>query len=294
MMNETANPVSLIVGADGQIGRSLSQYLSSKGQAVVETTRRIETRSTSRIRLDLADDPSSWQLPSKLSVAYFCAAVSSLDECRQHPDRSARVNVRHTVTLAEMSIERGAFVVFLSTDRVYDGSVPFRRPEDPVCPQTEYGRQKAEAERQLLSLGERVAIVRLTKVLGQNVSLLHQWVNALKNGEIIHPFSDMVMAPVPLMFSIEVLRRVAERQLSGIVQVSGSEDVSYARIAERIAEKLGVSSTLVQPSLASAAKLSLEHIPLHTTLDSTRLREELGLESPEIWLTISSILGFNF
>ncbi len=293
-MNETANPVSLIVGADGQIGRSLSQYLSGEGQSIVETTRRIETGSANRIALDLADDPSSWQLPDQLSVAYLCAAVSSLDECRQHRDWSARVNVRHTVALAKMLVERGAFVVFLSTDRVYDGSVPFRRVEDPVCPQTEYGRQKAEAERQLLSLGERVAIVRLTKVLGQNVSLLHQWINALKNGETIHPFSDMVMAPVPLMFAIGVLRRVAEGKRSGIVQVSGSEDVSYARIAERIAEKLGVSSTLVQPSRAAATQLFLEHIPLHTTLDPTRLREELGLESPEIWLTISSILGFNF
>jgi dTDP-4-dehydrorhamnose reductase len=280
------------VGADGQIGRTLSQHLSHQGNSVIETTRRSEASNC--IRLDLADDPSSWQLPDNVSVTYLCAAVTSLDSCCQYPEESAKVNVDRTVLLARMLADRGVFVVFLSTDRVYDGSVPFRRPEDPVCPQTEYGRQKAEAERQLLSLGERVAIVRLTKVLGQNVSLLHQWVNALKNGEIIHPFSDMVMAPVPLMFSIEVLRRVAERQLSGIVQVSGSEDVSYARIAERIAEKLGVSSTLVQPSLASAAKLSLEHIPLHTTLDSTRLREELGLESPEIWLTISSILGFNF
>jgi dTDP-4-dehydrorhamnose reductase len=293
-MNVAANRLSLLVGADGQIGQALSQHLAGEGKSVIETTRRLDAVSESRIWLDLADDPANWQLPDRVSVAYICAAVSSLDECRQHPEVSARVNVCHTVTLAQMLVDRGAFVVFLSTDRVYDGAIPFRRAEDTVCPQTEYGRQKAEAERQLLPLGARVAIVRLTKVLGENVQLFYRWVNALKNGETIYPFSDMVMAPVPLAFVARVLDYVVERRLSGIVQVSGSEDVSYARIAGFIAVALGIGSVLVQPSRAEAAKLSLEHIPLYTTLDTTRLREELGLEPPQTWVTLSSILSFNF
>jgi hypothetical protein len=47
------------------------------------------------------------------------------------------------------------------TNLVFDGSVPCRNAHDAACPVTEYGRQKAEAEKQLLALGNMAAVVRV-------------------------------------------------------------------------------------------------------------------------------------
>jgi dTDP-4-dehydrorhamnose reductase len=199
------------------------------------------------------------------------------------------VNVQNTVALAKTLAAQGTFVVFPSTNLVYDGTVPFRKADDLVCPRTEYGRQKAEAETQLLSLGDSVAIVRFTKIIGPEMPLFRGWMRALRNGEAIHPFSDMVLAPVPLAFAVEVLRRVGSMRLPGILQVSGEKDITYEQVARYIAQRLGVDSDRVQPLSWRETGLHPEAVPKHTTLDTTRLRVECGMEPPDVWSAVEMV-----
>ena len=283
--------VSLVVGADGLIGRALADHLARAGETVMETTRRLDTISERRVLLDLTESVSDWRPPGQVSVAYLCAAATSLDHCRRNPTQSATVNVHNSVALAKTLVASDMFVIFPSTNLVYDGSIPFRKADDPVCPLTEYGRQKAEAEKQLLTQGDSTSVVRFTKVLGPNMPLLKGWIQALQNNEVIHPFSDMVMAPVPLPFAVDVLCRVAEVRLPGIVQVSGEKDVTYEQVAHHIAQRIGANPDLIRPVRSKEAGLDPEAVPSHTTLDTTRLRLELGMEPPDVWATIDSVLG---
>jgi dTDP-4-dehydrorhamnose reductase len=286
------NGAALIVGADGLIGRALADHLRQLGERVLETSRRPGTISgAQRLFLDLAADVASWQIPDGVSIAYICAAVTSLECCRREPIESAKINVNNTAALARELASRGVFVVFPSTNLVYDGSIPFRQASDPVCPQTEYGRQKAEAEKQLLALGKSVSIVRLAKVLASNMPLFSDWIQRLRCSQTIQPFSDMVIAPVSLSFVTNVLYRVGEDRVSGIVQVSGERDVTYEQIARHIAERTGVAQNLIQPIKSEAAGSQLESVPAYTTLDMTRLRTEFGIKPPEVWLTIDTVFG---
>ncbi len=281
----------LVIGADGLIGRALSAHLKSAGAAVIETTRKPDSVSDKRLFLDLAGDISDWQPPEQISVAYLCAAATSLVNCKKDPFHTKKINVTNTIALARKLVEQGVFVVFPSTNLVFGGLVPFQKADYPACPKTEYGRQKAEAEKQLMSLGEMVAIVRFTKVLGNDTPLFKGWIEALRNNEIIHPFSDMVMSPVPLSFAVEVLHRIAEKRLSGIVQVSGKEDVSYERAANFIARGIGARKELVQPVKSTESGIDMEVAPLNTTLDTSRMESALGMMPPDIWKTIYNSIG---
>lgn len=281
----------LVVGADGLIGHALTNHLMCAGKSVIETTRRIDTISERRVLLDLGGNISNWQPSEQISVAYLCAAESSLERCWINPLHSRRVNVQSTAAMTKMLVENGTFVIFPSTNLVFDGSIPFRKADDPVCPVTEYGRQKAEAERRILALGDMISIVRLTKVLVPNMPLLKGWIQALQNGEIIHPFSDMVMAPVSLPFIVNTLQRIAEERLPGIVQISSEKDVTYEQIARHIAQRIGAYPDLIQPVSSKEAGVHLEAMSSYSTLDMTRLCKELGIEPPEVWATIDSVFG---
>jgi hypothetical protein len=63
--------------------------------------------------------------------------------------------------------------------------------------------------------------------------LLVEWVESLQRKEAIYPFSDMVMAPVPVSFVVDVLLRIARLRLPGVLQVSGPKDVTYRRCMYR-------------------------------------------------------------
>jgi dTDP-4-dehydrorhamnose reductase len=262
----------LIVGADGAIGRSLVVAYEAAMQSVWQTTRHRNRVSERRLFLDLSEDVSDWPLPPEaISTAILCAAVTSMERCRVEPETSRLVNVVSTVALAERLVDAGAFVIFLSTNAVFDGETPFAKPTDPTNPQTEYGRQKAEAEEQLLKFGDRIAVVRFGKVIAPDTPLFARWATDLRAGKVIHPFSDMVMAPISLAFAVEALRQVAQRQLPGITQVSAAEDITFANAAQYISKKLCADDKLVEPISYRQVKIAFS--PTHTTLDSIRLAE---------------------
>jgi dTDP-4-dehydrorhamnose reductase len=286
MSASTESPVTLIVGADSMIGGALLAHLRRAAVRVRGTTRR-EAVSESLLHLDLAQDCSSWQCPEPVDVAVVCAAVSNLEACSRDPVASAKINVQGISALVRNLTGQGAFVIFLSTNQVFDGSLPYRPADDPPSPMTEYGRQKAEAERRI-SGSASVAIVRLTKVLGLRNSLFEAWAKALRHGKIIHPFADMVMSPVPLSATVSVLRLFADLRRPGIFQFSGSQDISYAETAYLLAQTLEADPDLVQPVIASQSDQYSEFIPRHTTLNMDHLRSALGIEPPTLQWTLKS------
>jgi dTDP-4-dehydrorhamnose reductase len=278
---------ALVVGADGLIGSALAGALARAGTPALATTRRREHAGADRLFLDLADKPQKWPRLEEVSVAYLCAGATSVEKCERDPAGTARVNVAGTLALAQRLRALGAFVVFLSTNIVFDGSSARARATDEPSPRSEYGRQKLAVERGLLRAAPPAAVVRLTKVLGPKPPLFMGWLERLRAGRAVEPFADKVMAPVPLPFAVDALLRVGGKRLAGVTQVSGPEDASYADIARFLAKNAGVDSALVRPVAARGEKLAPALAPAHTALDTSRLQGELGMNPPDIWSTIA-------
>lgn len=273
-----AAPHALIIGGDGTIGRALGEALRARGWIVTATTTRAQQAGSDRPYLDLARGPADGPgLPKEVSVAFLCAAVTALARCEADPAGTQQVNVTATIAWARHLASCGAHVLFPSTNLVFDGSRPHVPAEAPRSPRTEYGRQKATAEEALAGLGDAVTIVRLTKVMPPDWPLLVDWRDRLCAGKMIEAFEDKTFSPVPLAFTIEAMIRVAERQLGGLLQISGPADVRYVDAARDLARACNVAPDRVRP-VASGAPTGAS--PAFTTLDLTRLRTELGMEPP--------------
>jgi dTDP-4-dehydrorhamnose reductase len=283
----------LVIGGDGMIGSSLMAYLLSTGESALGSALFPDDSDSHIFPLDLTDNLSKWKPPEGLSFAYLCAAMSSIEYCEQNKEEAEKINVHGTCLLAKTLYEKNVFTVFPSTNLVFDGDLPYAKTSDPVNPTTEYGKQKVKVENKILSFGNRSSVVRFTKIVGHSSKLFLDWISKLKQGENIKPFSDMVTSLIPLSFAVKVLIGVAERRLSGIIQVSGKEDIKYSDIAFYIADKIGADSNLIKPILSREAGISFTAIPpKHTTLDASRLEAKLGMLPPSVWETIDYACGF--
>ena len=276
----------LVVGGNGSIGKVLVEHLRFSGTPVIETSHRCRKIPEYSLFLDLSDDISDWKPPSNISVAFLCAAATSQEHCRKNPELTRRINVDNICYLAKMLINEGVFTVFLSSNLVFDGSASFQRSNSIPNPRTEYGRQKAGAESLLLSMDRSISVVRLTKVIRPSMPLFRNWVHSLKNYIPIYPFSDLKFSPIPLDFVINVLAKVAKQKTEGIVQVSGNSELTYAQAAMHIAKTIGADLDLVQPVQTGDSGVYVEAIPAYSTLETDRLKKELGMLPPDIWQTI--------
>jgi dTDP-4-dehydrorhamnose reductase len=122
--------------------------------------------------------------------------------------------------------------------------------------------------------------------------LLQNWIARLKHNQEIFPFLDKVVSPLYLPFVVQTFYQIAHKRLLGITQISGERDITYADLAYRLAQKLGVNSTLVRPIPVQQSGLSFENNPLHTTLDCTRLISELNVHL-SVWEAVDLIIKDN-
>ena len=283
----------LIVGGDSEIAAATAAHLGRRGFDVAATTRRKAQVAKSRPFLDLSEPIEDWPIPDGVGAACFCAAIARLADCARDPEGSARVNVSGTVALADRLLAREIPVLFLSTDKVFDGSIPLVPAETPPCPVSEYGRQKAAAE---AMLGERVragapaAILRLAKVVSPGMDLLRQWIANLSAGKSIRAFDDMMMAPTPVALVATAIERLLAEPNSGIFQLTGPRDVAYSDVARHLARRVGADPALIETVSAYSAGLPPGSTAPHTTLDSSALHKRFAIEVPDALAVIDELI----
>jgi dTDP-4-dehydrorhamnose reductase len=283
----------LLAGGDSEIGAAAARHLRDRGIAVAATTRRPARVGHDRPLLDLSAPLEGWEPPAGTTAACIIAAIPRIAACEDDPVGSAFINVDQTFALADRLLGRGAAVLFLSTNQVFDGSQPLVRPGAPTCPVSAYGRQKARTEAGLLeraAAGLPVAVLRLTKVVSLEMPLLQGWAKDLGGGRPVRAFSDMMMAPVPIALVSQAIAALLGDRTIGIFQLSGPRDVTYADIARHIARRVGADERLVEA--VSAPGMPAGATPFNTTLDSTLLRDRYGIAVPDAFEVVDEVLAF--
>lgn len=282
----------LLVGGDSEIGAATAAHLRQLGHSVAATTRRRDRVAADRPFLDFALPLADWEPPVATRAAAIFAAVARLDACARDPAGSAQVNTVQTLALVDRLRARDIPVLFLSTDKVFDGSRALVPAEQPPCPASEYGRQKAATEaalRERASSGPRVAILRLSKVVSPGMALLAQWASALAERKPVNVFNDLYAAPVPVALVAAAIADLLAAPAHGIFQLSGPRDVSYREIGLWLADRVGAQRELVVPVSAYSAGLPPGSTPRHTTLDSSAICRRLGTVVADPWEVLEGV-----
>lgn len=288
---------ALVVGADGAIGSVLLETVRRNGWRALGTTRR-ELGSQELIRLDLAQRPPDLRSDPKIATmleecqftAFLLAAVTSYGRCEDDRNGSRRVNVDHTLAIAEQLIAAGAFTVFASSNAVFGDSTRACTENDVRQPTSEYGRQKADAEAGLMRLiADAIApaggaILRLTKVVTTR-GLIGEWICRLVKGQSIAAATDMMLSPVSARCAVRAMITIADQRQSGIYHLSGEREVSYHAFALELARALGkdpsqVCTTLVRDTLgtriSNSGNLAMGKVSRHAGLRPQRLSSAIS------------------
>jgi dTDP-4-dehydrorhamnose reductase len=275
-------PKWIVVGGDGLIGNHLADWSGRVAAQILVTTRRRGGKD-GRLFVDLDGEGVGHIVSAGADVIFLCAAMTNMRACQDAPELSYRINVSATVGLAERLIEQGAFVIFLSSNAVFAGTIPWPHEEQVCSPTCEYGGQKAGAEQLLLALpgaADRMAIVRLSKVLSPNAGIAAEFLRRMRSQARCDAFEDVRMSPISLRYVANGLYAIASRKLPGIFHLSGTEELSYGQFASRLANCLGADARLIHRVSSVQAGVDVVFRPRHPGLGMGRTTSLLGI-SPE-------------
>jgi dTDP-4-dehydrorhamnose reductase len=203
-------------------------------------------------------------LITKFDIIFFCISITSISFCENNLIESRKINVYNTISLIKNFQDKGSFIVYFSSNQVFDGIIDKTGTDIRPNPQSEYGRQKVLVENEIKKLSN-IAIIRLTKVVDHNFSLFQFWVYNLKNNRKINPFQDMYMAPIWIDDLSNFLYFFISNPKSGIYHVSAESDISYQDAAIYIANKLKLNLKLIIP--ISYKEFGINFAPKFTSLN---------------------------
>ncbi|HEX4590789.1 MAG TPA: SDR family oxidoreductase, partial [Gemmataceae bacterium] len=236
----------LLTGATGLLGGYVLRQLRSESIVAWSGSQQSDVLGVPLIRADLADSAAVAAAFSAAApdVVIHAAAVARVDECRRDSDRARRINTEGSRHLAELAAERGARLVYVSTDLVFDGERGSYRESDSPSPLTVYGLTKADAETAVLTF-PRTAVARLSLLYGPCLtgrsSFFDRMVAALKQGQPIPLFADEWRTPLDLATAATALVELGRSEVTGLLHIGGPERLSRLEMGRQLAEALGVS-----------------------------------------------------
>lgn len=229
--------ISLILGAEGQVGHALSRKIPN---AILGTH---ETADITKY-----DALFSMFSEHRPDIVYMPAGITNVDKCED--PRTDKVNVVGAMQVARMCDMFGAKFVFFSSSYVFDGVL--KRPyteQDIIAPIQNYGKQKVAVELGLLQMPvKNCVIIRTVGVFGdghKNKSYVKQIAKAVKRGERVRAPVDQYMNPISSsdLVSISI---VLALKYTGIFHVAGDECMSKFYFAQKVAEYFG-KMRLIEP-----------------------------------------------
>jgi len=262
------DPVALVTGAHGFIGRHVARALSRRGHRVLGIGHgswgRDEWRAwgLSDWRTSDVDLESLLVYGGEPERIVHCAGSASVGFSMSHPAQDFRRTVSSTLAVLECVRSRGggARVVLVSSGSVY-GSRPGAIAEDaPPAPQSAYASHKLIAEQLVEEYGRLfavpAAVVRLFSVYGPGLrkQLLWDACGRLGGGEAAFGGTGREIRDwLAVEDAAELLVAAADRADRQVPVVNGGTGVGVP-VAEVLQELVGALGSRGRPTFSGAAR----------------------------------------
>ena len=269
-----------IIGASGLLGSHLDVVHGQDHRLSTGHSR----RSGSLMPLDLADQQALARLVRDFrpSLVYLPAAVTSPAWCQDHPPQARAVNTEPAKVLADLALEMGFRLIFVSSDLVFDGRKGNYGENDPTAPLSVYGRTKVQAEEAVLARAAQGAdclVVRTSLIIGADRFGLAgnlAWMDGVVNqGGTLSLFEDEFRNPVAASELARGLSLLAKKSGPGLYHLAGPEKMSRLDLGRIICKAMGWPLESLKP--ARLADLDLDPPrPADVSLNQDKAEAILG------------------
>ncbi|HEY8565570.1 MAG TPA: dTDP-4-dehydrorhamnose reductase [Beijerinckiaceae bacterium] len=279
------NPIT-VLGANGQVGRSLVEAATARG---------IPVRAVTRDACDVTDPAALARVTEGASLLVNCTAYTAVDKAESEAELAFAVNATAPEQMARVCAAQGVPLVHISTDYVFDGSGdrPWRE-DDLTAPLGVYGRSKLAGETAVAEQLDRHVILRTSWVFsayGANFVKTMRRLGATRPELTV--VDDQRGGPTAAADIAAAILTIAERLRDGSTawgtyHFSGAPATTWCGFAKAILAD--VQSVTVRPIPTSAYPTPAQR-PLNSVLDCTKIERAFGIPQPDWRPALEAVLA---
>mgnify|MGYP000156114438 FL=1 len=283
----------LVTGASGLLGHKLVEELLGKGHEVwglyYSSEIKVEHEKLKKIKLDLRNRIGLEDLILKLrpDVVVHSAAYTNVDGCERDRKYAWEVNVEATRVIARAAYVTKAYLVYVSTDYVFDGEKGMYSEGDVPAPINYYGLTKLIGEEIVKTSNVMYCIVRTSTIWGsppgkKNFAVFV--VDTLHAGGIVKAIVDQYVSPTNNRLLAKAIAEVAERKPLGVLHVAGVRMSRY-EFAVKVAEAFGLpTENIVEASMSDMKWVARR--PRDSSLDTSYAKRILDTPFDDMELAL--------
>lgn len=229
----------LVTGGEGQLGLELAELLPGRGHETVALPRR-ELDITDAAAVDGALEEHA------PGVVINAAAFTNVDLCETETETAYAVNALGPRNLARACERRGASILHVSTNYVFDGREerPYE-PFDAARPISAYGRTKLAGEEHVMRLTNRWTVVRTAGVYGRGHNFVRTMLRVAAERDVLKVKDDEFVSPTNARDLAEGIIRVVEGEGYGLYHLTNSGSCSWYEFTREIFRLSGIETELV-------------------------------------------------
>jgi dTDP-4-dehydrorhamnose reductase len=234
--------------------------------------------------LDITDTTAVDQLldrlhdePGSLDAIVNCAAWTDVDGAEEKREAAHAVNADGAGNLARSAARIGVPLLHISTDYVFDGLAPLDdagRPRpyvesDPTGPRSVYGSTKLDGERQVLGASRDHCVVRTAWLYGvDGPNFVATMLRLAGERDTVRVVDDQIGSPTWSGHLAPAILGLLEREVSGLVHLTGAGEVSWNGFAKEIFRQAEVDCEVEPASSEQMARPAPR--PAYSVLESER------------------------
>ncbi|GAB6266257.1 MAG: NAD(P)-dependent oxidoreductase [Methanothrix sp.] len=267
-----------ITGGSGLAGSKLAEMALARGEQVYSGYAHNQPPYGKEVKFDLLDANGIRDIIERMrpDVIVHSAALTDVDRCEREKDLAYKINVEGTRAIAEAARKAGSYLVYISTDYVFDGQRGLYREEEETNPVSYYGLSKLLGEQFCLDQGciARTCVIYGSRPASGKVNFALWLLNALKSGKEARVVTDQFITPTLNSNLAAMVLEAADRHLSGIYHLSGASRVSRYDFACELARAFDLDRQLIIPSQMSDIGW-LANRPMDSSLDTSKAHRTL-------------------
>ena len=226
----------------------------------------------------------------KPELVIHAAAFTDVDGCELDKERAFIVNYLGTRVVAKKAYDTGEFLLYVSTDYVFDGGKGLYDEKDIPSPINYYGLSKLLGEVTVQSLlPDSSLVIRVSGLYGYSPigkkNFGYNMLKALLEGGVVRAFNDQYLSPTYVPWLADSITELIEKdyKIAGVLHIAGPR-LSRYQFALSAAVAIGKRRELVKPVPMSSVGLVARR-PKDSSL-SVESAKELGMVHPPIKDTI--------
>ena len=265
---------TLVLGANGQLGKDVTDELKNRKHKVVTT----DIVGDCDFKLDFTSEIKTRELVKKLSPEAIinCAAWTAVDAAEDEENREKvfALNVTGVKNLVIAAKEVNAKLMHISTDYVFDGQgeKPWQPDDKNYKPLCYYGETKLQGELEVAKY-DKYFIVRIAWLFGGPISFVNTMLKVGKTHDEVKVVNDQIGTPTYSKDLARLLVDMIESDKYGYYHATNEGGyISWYDFCKEIYKQANYQ-TKVTPVSTVEYGLSKAVRPFNSRLDKSKLSD---------------------